>query len=120
MLREFMDQIGGIYIPRTRGDGGTCWGHRSQCLVDAPENMQYKYPIDVLYNEAFGNARADLATVKHFISETLGVPTLCWRDYVEELRHLKNTGYSDFALVEEQYKRLKTARLNVGDTKELR
>lgn len=98
------------------------WKPPRNCLLDAPADLQHKNPIDTLYDEVFSKAitSTSLETVKHFFRDTLVIPRLGWRDHVAELRYHRDEGIYDSALIEAQYKRLKAARLNVGDTKELR
>lgn len=98
------------------------WEPPRNCLLDAPADLQHKNPIDTLYDEVFSKAftSTSLETVKHFFRDTLAIPRLGWRDHVAELRYHRDQGIYDSALIEAQYKRLKAARLNVGDTKELR
>ncbi|KAK0611985.1 hypothetical protein B0T14DRAFT_531382 [Immersiella caudata] len=123
LIRSEFHKIEGIYVPRTqRGDALFDWESPNHCLLGAPVDLGHKEPIDTLYDKVFGGAVAStgLATVKHFFRDTLAIPRLSWRDYVAELEFLRSLEHSDFALIGAQYKRLKAARLNVGDTKELR
>ncbi|KAK0742653.1 hypothetical protein B0T18DRAFT_168089 [Schizothecium vesticola] len=118
--RSEFSKIRGIYIPRMGEEDFAAWASPIQCLLNAPVDLEHKFPVDAVYDQIFGKAVADLETVKHFFRDTLAIRMLGWRDYVDELKYRRDEKRSDFALVEAQYKRLKAARLNIGDTKELR
>ncbi|KAK5657900.1 hypothetical protein OQA88_2449 [Cercophora sp. LCS_1] len=115
-VRAQFDEIEGIYVPGEDPE----WSSLEDCVLNAPVDLLHKYPVDTLYEQTFGRALADLETVKHFFRDTLGIPRLGWRDYIAELQYFRDCEPQDFELIEAQYRRLKAARLNVGDTKELR
>jgi len=126
-IRFSFRAIPAIYVPGNQeGDGDDdicCWATPEDCLLDAPADLLHRYPVDTLYYQVFRDlpvAAGDLGAVKLLFRDTLGIPTLSWRDYVEELRFLRDEKCSDFDLIEAQYKRLRDTRLDAEETKELR
>lgn len=120
-IRHSFHDIPGVYVSAKQdGDVIYHWDSPEDCLLKAPADLLHKPPVDTLYEHVFGKSVGDLETVKQFFRDTLGIPTLGWRDYVKELKFLRDEKCSDFDLIEAQYKRLQAARLSVDDTKELR
>ncbi len=91
---------------------------KDHCLLDAPADMEHKYPIDARYSTAFPSS--DLTTVFQFLRETLAIPRVTWTDYIEELRFLKDKGCQDVARIESQYSRLKQAGRTTNHAEALR
>lgn len=105
-------------MPKSPHYDSNSWVSPEGCLLEAPIEFQTITPIDTIFDHVFGKAMSDMETVRHFFRDTLGIRRLGWRDYVTELEWLHGSEYLD--LIEALYRGLKTAQLNVGDTKELR
>ncbi|KAK1761584.1 hypothetical protein QBC47DRAFT_409582 [Echria macrotheca] len=120
IIRQTFSIIRGIYVPRLREGDFSFWESPEGCLLGAPPDLAHKVPIDVVYDQAFGKAVGELEAVKQFLHDTLAVAKLGWRDYIAELEYIRDEDVFDTALSEAQYKRLKAARLDAGDTKKLR
>ncbi|KAK4166977.1 hypothetical protein QBC43DRAFT_298156 [Cladorrhinum sp. PSN259] len=118
LIRLSIDAGSGIYIP----DKIPIWSRlNGTCLLGAPADMEHKHPLDCLYEAKFGSTHADLKTINHFFSDTLGIPNLSWGGYIAELRFLKRRLFlNDFDKIKLQYKRLERCDLDTAAIEEMR
>lgn len=102
LVRDFFAENSGIYVPAMEGSAEN-WCVANECLLYAPTNLRSRYPIDSIYSERFPSNN-NLATIREFFENTLGVPRCVPLDIVEELRLLKSEGCTDFQRIKELYK----------------
>lgn len=96
-----------VYIPQYDDKEGA-WASLDTCLLDAPRDLQHKYPIVALYEAAFPDK--DLTLLTQFFRDTLGIPSCSWQDIVEELKDLNRRAISDFDRIRSHYEQLNKLR----------
>ncbi|KAK0667790.1 hypothetical protein QBC41DRAFT_132417 [Cercophora samala] len=107
-LRNYYKGEAVIYVPK-QTDREPRWCCLEECLLDAPASTRHKYPIDLMYSEAFaGDSTVDLPTVQNFLRHTLAVDACCWEDHIAELRYLKDQGCLELPEAVERYQSLWT------------
>ncbi|KAK3985427.1 hypothetical protein QBC44DRAFT_384907 [Cladorrhinum sp. PSN332] len=106
-IRSAFQEAQGIYVPATQTSGSAWCALKDCCLLGATEDLEHKFPIDSIYARVFcSDARVDLSTVTHFLKDTLGIPRVSWRDYLDEVRFLKKKGCTDAVKIGWHYRRL--------------
>lgn len=100
-----------IYIPRS--GNSCCWALPDQCVWDAPQNLQSKFALELLYSPYFRTNGMDSSYYAHFFRDSLGVADCTWKDCLDELRALKFSSCSDSDIITGIYKSLDGARPNI-------
>lgn len=104
-----MDGFDGIYVPGWKDEDAT-WTKASECILDAPGDMTHKFPIMARYKAAFSDDDVDFAMLASFFRDTMEISKCSWKDYVEEIKALKDKRSSDFDMIRQQYERLDKER----------
>ncbi|OIW34078.1 hypothetical protein CONLIGDRAFT_667268 [Coniochaeta ligniaria NRRL 30616] len=108
-----------IFIPQLGGDDAI-WCGPTVCLLDAPADMNSRFPIDAIYSATFRHERIKLNSVMSFFRDTLDIPCCSWRSFVEELEWLKDEGSTDIEHIKKQYERLHNETYSPVDANELK
>ncbi|KAK4199203.1 hypothetical protein QBC40DRAFT_266127 [Triangularia verruculosa] len=105
-IQEFCNLKPFVYI-LAQGRHPASWVSAGKCVLNAPADMECRYPIDTLYDQAFsGDPSVSLSTVKNFLHETLKITSCSWQHHGLDLKHLKYEKVADGARIRTQYKRL--------------
>ncbi|KAF5691492.1 hypothetical protein FCIRC_392 [Fusarium circinatum] len=101
-----------IYIP-AHGSSPAKWTSSEKCLWNAREDMQTAYPLAHLYRTVFHRSEEDLDVLRQFFRTALGVKDCSWRDYMSEIRRLKDLKSEDFDWVNDLYSSLDSERFGM-------
>ncbi|KAF5535752.1 hypothetical protein FMEXI_10658 [Fusarium mexicanum] len=103
-----------IYIP-AHDSSPAKWTSSEKCLWNAREDMQTAYPLAHLYRTVFHRSEEDLDVLRQFFKTALGVKDCSWRDYMSEIRRLKDLKSEDFDWVNDLYGSLDSETFGMMD-----
>ncbi|EXJ63403.1 uncharacterized protein A1O5_11452 [Cladophialophora psammophila CBS 110553] len=120
-FRELFEEKSAILIPEGRGQRAV-WARPSQCLWDGPQDMQTKYPVKTLCQAFLTASGPGDSSLEQFFRTTLELPDCSWTHLVDELKHLKTSGCTDFDQVNSLYNLINelVGKTNVDDVQKLR
>ncbi len=97
-----------IYIPL---EGNRCtWAFPNECVWEAPQEMQTKYALELLYGQCFRLDGPDSSFVPQLLTATLGITGCTWEIYVDELKELQGLDCEDSDIITVIYKALDALR----------
>ncbi|RYP78352.1 hypothetical protein DL771_000537 [Monosporascus sp. 5C6A] len=110
-VQEALENGSCLFIPSC-GEGEACWVSPSQCILNAPIEMQTKYPVVTRYNNTSLTHKDDLLKLEKFFRVTLSIPTCSWENTIEELKFLKGHACTESRRVGSLYQHLSRMKMD--------
>ena len=104
-----------IFVPAT-GVWDAAWVVPSECLWEAPLDMESKYPLKSLYESFFNQDNGNGANLTAFFEKTLSIPNASTEHFLEELKTLKSIQCTDFDRINRIYESIDRMRTTITTT----
>ncbi|OXV09681.1 hypothetical protein Egran_02556, partial [Elaphomyces granulatus] len=111
-IRVAFESRPSIFVPAT-GVWDAVWAVPSECLWEAPLDMESKYPLKSLYESYFNQDNGNGANLTAFFEKTLSIPNASTEHFLEELKTLKSTQCTDFDRINRIYESIDRMRKTI-------